>query len=528
MPYKDQEKMNKYMKEWRKKRVNINREELEKLQQMKGSRKPDDLAKVIITGNTSELTKPMIISSLQDIYKLLDFNEESFEKFMKKPYTIMPKSESEWYLIVPKFSGLEYGWLFQSDEVYNIFIINRYVSWLTPIPDDIQDQIGMKAPALPVRLDGNTALYDPKQEDSFRKKFKGTIAKYVEPGKAEIKGTSLFDFKSKLIREGILPFSPSPVDPADIKDIEAKVKLRDYQLIAWNLFLEYGAVGIYWPPGAGKMFISLYALTKLNGSKLVVVPSLTLKEEWERKIKALLPYERQREVQISTYVGARKFMPSSKGFDFIIFDEAQHLPANSYGPLSNIKAKYRMGLSATPFREDGRTDLIFALTGYPVGLDWKVYLDSGIIKRPRATCYVVQNQTAKKDLAKTLIDSTKGKLLVFSDSLKLGKEMAAALNIPFINGESRNRLDTIARNRASIISRVGDEGLDITNLETVIEIDFLFGSRRQELQRFGRLLHSRYKGRYIIIMTKQEYNDYKKRLLALFEKGFQVDLQQVY
>ena len=86
---------------------------------------------------------------------------------------------------------------------------------------------------------------------------------------------------------------------------------------------------------------------------------------------------------------------------------------------------------------------------------------------------------------------------------------------------------TISQNKTTVISRVGDEGLDITNLETVIEIDFLFGSRRQELQRFGRLLHSRYRGKYVIIMTKEEYVNYRKRLLSLFEKGFEVDVQEV-
>ena len=486
-----------------------------------------NLTEAVISGDMRGLTKPLLISSLQDIYKLRDINEESFDHFLKKPYTVMPKSEGEWYLIVPKFTNLEYGWLFQSDDVYNIFIINRYVSWLTPIPDDLKSDINMQPPELDVRLDGTIATYDLSKEDMFKRKFRGTVRKYIEPGKAEISKSSIFDVKSRLIREGILPFLPSAVDPNDLTDLETKVELRDYQEIAWKPFLEYGAIGIYWPPGAGKMFISLYALTKLNGRKLVVVPSLTLKEEWERKIRAFLPMQRQREVEIVTYVSARKFLNSSKGFDFIVFDEAQHLPANSYGVLSNIEAKYRMGLSATPFREDGRTDLIFALTGYPVGLDWGIYLNSGIIHRPKATCYVVQNQASKKDLTKKLVEEARGKLIIFSDSLKLGKEIAANLGIPFVNGESKNRLQTIAQNRATVISRVGDEGLDITNLETVIEIDFLFGSRRQELQRFGRLLHSRYRGRYIIIMTKEEYVNYRKRLLSLFEKGFEVDVREV-
>ena len=519
MPRKDQNEYNEYM---RSKMAEYRRQRKEKI-----NNKTVNLTEAVISGDMRGLTKPLLISSLQAIYKMREINEKSFDLFLGKPYTVMPKSEGEWYLVVPKFTNLEYGWLFQSDEVYNVFIINRYVSWLTPIPDDLKADINIKPPELDVKLDGTTAIYDPSKEDLFRRKFRGTVRKYIAPGKAEINKTSIFNVKSMLIREGILPFEPSPVNPNDLMNLETKVELRDYQEIAWKTFLEYGAIGIYWPPGAGKMFISLYALTKLNGRKLVVVPSLTLKEEWERKIKTYLPWGRQREIEIMTYVSARKLLNSSKGFDLIIFDEAQHLPANSYGVLSNIEAKYRMGLSATPFREDGRTDLIFALTGYPVGLDWKIYLNSGIIHRPRATCYVVQNQDSKKSLTKKLVEEAKGKLIIFSDSLKLGKEIASNLGVPFVNGESKNRLQTISQNKTTVISRVGDEGLDITNLETVIEIDFLFGSRRQELQRFGRLLHSRYRGKYVIIMTKEEYVNYRKRLLSLFEKGFEVDVQEV-
>lgn len=36
-----------------------------------------------------------------------------------------------------------------------------------------------------------------------------------------------------------------------------------------------------------------------------------------------------------------------------------------------IDTKYRIGLSASPYREDDRTEYIFALTGMPVGIDWQ-------------------------------------------------------------------------------------------------------------------------------------------------------------
>lgn len=509
MPYKDLQKRAAYMRGYRKGKVYVNPEEMSNTAIAEGLRKPD------------------IAATLQDMYKFSEFNEESFDGFMRKPYTIMPKSEGEWYLIVPKFSGLEYGWLAQADENYNIFIINRYVSWLTPLPEDIRGEINLKPPEIDVRLDGNVAIFDPERKEDFRKKYGKHVFRYLEDGKARIKSTSIFDLSSQLVRDGVLPFTPMPVDHDYFSNSEALVELRDYQLRAWEEFLEKGAVGIYWPPGAGKMFISLYALARLKGPKLIVVPSLTLIEEWSKKIKAMVPEERQHEIEIVTYVSAKKHQGKTKPFTLTIYDEAQHLPARTYESLSGINTLYRMGLSATPFREDGRSDLIFALTGYPIGLDWKEYLDSGIIHRPKATCYIVKDITRKKEFAAGLAMQAKGRTLIFSDRLDIGREMSRRLNVPFVFGQTKNRLQIIAENRITVVSRIGDEGLDLTDLETVIEIDFLFGSRMQEMQRFGRLLHSRYKGRYIIVMTRDEYANYRKRLLALYEKGFEVEKKEV-
>lgn len=510
MPYKDPQKMKEYMRKYRKDKVYVNPDKLSNTAIVEGLRKPENIG-----------------ATLQEMYNFSEFNQEHFDSFMKRPYTVMPKSEGEWYLIVPKFSGLEYGWLFHSDEIYNIFIINRYVSWLTPLPEDIKDEIDIKEPELDVKIHGNIAEYDPEKQDLFKKKFRESIYRKIGPGKSQIIQDQVFKLTAQLIREGVKPYTENPVDRKYFSDSEPIVELRDYQEFAWQKFLEYGSVGIFWPPGGGKMFISLYALARLQGPKLIIVPSLTLREQWEEQINIWVPPERRHEIEITSYISAKKYQGKTNPYTLTIFDEAHYLPANTYGPLSNINTLYRMGLSATPFREDGRTDLIFALTGFPVGMDWKEYIDSGLIHRPKATCYITKNMTAKKDLALELSGKTRGKSLVFVDKLEIGKELASKMNIPFVYGNSKNRLQTIRNNRRTVVSRVGDEGLDITDLESVIEVDFLFGSRRQEMQRFGRLLHSRYKGKYVIIMTKNEYNSYKKRLLALFEKGFEVDIRRL-
>jgi len=52
----------------------------------------------------------------------------------------------------------------------------------------------------------------------------------------------------------------------------------------------------------------------------------------------------------------------------------------------------------------------------------------------------------------------------------------------------------------------------------------LFGSRRQEGQRLGRLFHGKEKGEHIILMTEKEFEDYNKRLYAITEKGFKLEI----
>jgi len=58
----------------------------------------------------------------------------------------------------------------------------------------------------------------------------------------------------------------------------------------------------------------------------------------------------------------------------------------------------------------------------------------------------------------------------------------------------------------------------------VIEFDFLYGSRSQELQRLGRLFHADYKGTHCILMTVDQYIRYRKRLYGIYEKGFKVKI----
>ena len=94
------------------------------------------------------------------------------------------------------------------------------------------------------------------------------------------------------------------------------------------------------------------------------------------------------------------------------------------------------------------------------------------------------------------------KTLIFVRLKEIGQQIAKRYNIPFVFGETRDRLSIVRENQTVVISQVGDEGLSIPELERVIEVDWLFGSRREELQRMTRVLHGQIgEGEHNIIMT---------------------------
>jgi len=81
------------------------------------------------------------------------------------------------------------------------------------------------------------------------------------------------------------------------------------------------------------------------------------------------------------------------------------------------------------------------------------------------------------------------KTLIFCDTIEIGKAISRELGVPYIYGQATNRLHEIEENKVVCVSRVADLGVSIKDLQRIVEVDFLFGSRQQELQRTGRLAH---------------------------------------
>jgi len=462
------------------------------------------------------------IRELARIHKV-NLDSEEFKNFLKKCWAVLPKGKNEFYVAVPKFVDFQVGWLDHADEAWNYFIINKFTQWLGEIPSWMRNEFGFKTPEKVYVTDGVLSFEEGKEE-MIKQKY-GDMLTSVGQGKARIKTGHEFDLIAEVIDNGSLPFLPRTVEKKDLREPKLNFTLSgkySFQKDALDIFLKYGAVGVYWMTGAGKSFYAMDVLDCLKGPKLLVVPTKTLEEQWKEYFKEFAPRLLE-EVEIITYYSYHKV--KDKEFIITCFDEVQRLPADTFSRFATIKTKYRIGLSASPFREDGRTNYIFALTGYPIGLDWKSMVKILGLSYHEVNVHILKNQTEKMSKIKSLTDFDK-KTLIYSDGIELGKKIASILNIPFIYGATKDRLEKIKENNVIAVSRVGDLGISIKGLEHIIEADFLFGSRGQELQRSGRLFHSYAKIKvHDILFTEEEFYAYQKRLHSLVEKGFKINVQ---
>jgi len=454
-------------------------------------------------------------------YQTIDIDE--IKKFLREPWLLLPKNREEWWVIVPRFVNLSFGWLERSTESFNIYCVNRYSVWFGGLPEELRDKLKLPEPFDATVEDGRL-----KTTLAISEKFKEHLWGQTGENEFRIRKGHEFDLIAAIIDAGTLPFKPRPVDKADLREIKLTgvlAKLRNYQNDGWQKFLQYGAVGIYWPFGQGKTVFGIYAIANLKGKKLIVVPTVMLKEQWEERLQKWLDIGLRADIEVITYHAWERV--NKNEYMLVIFDESHRLPANTFSRLASIRAKYRIGLSATPKREDGRESYIMALTGYPVGVDWTEFVRTGRIKPPHIEVRIVKSWDKKVQMTAVEVKAVSGMTIVFCDGISKGEQIARKLKCPHVHGQTQNRLETLKDAKVAVVSRVGDEGLSLPDLRQIIEVDFHGGSRRQEAQRVGRLLHADAQGKHLVLMEQGEFDRFENRFLALEEKGFRVQVKTV-
>lgn len=150
---------------------------------------------------------------------------------------------------------------------------------------------------------------------------------------------------------------------------------RPYQAEALQAWRQAGRRGVVvLPTGAGKSLVAELCIADAARPTLVVVPTLELMGQWYSRLRAvfdqpvgligggdheLLP------LTVTTYDSAWLHLPRyGDRFGLLVFDEVHHLPAPAYLSAAEAAlAPFRLGLSATLEREDGREALLDELLG---------------------------------------------------------------------------------------------------------------------------------------------------------------------
>jgi superfamily II DNA or RNA helicase len=150
---------------------------------------------------------------------------------------------------------------------------------------------------------------------------------------------------------------------------------RPYQaeaLAAWQAARGRGVVVL--PTGAGKSQVATMAIDAKRRDTLVIAPTLDLVRQWHALLHATFGVEvgvvgggehDVRPLTVATYDSAYLHVEHlGHRFGLVVFDECHHLPSGSYAQAARLAiAPFRLGLTATPERADGRDSLYPELVG---------------------------------------------------------------------------------------------------------------------------------------------------------------------
>ena len=367
------------------------------------------------------------------------------------------------------------------------------------------------------------------------------------------------------------------LETGDPVAIELTTELRDYQESWVDEFLDRRS-GVYvGPPGSGKTVAAIATIAAVGGETLILVPSRELADQWREELAEHSTVDPAdvgvyhggtkeiRPITVATYqiagMDRHRSLFDSRRWGLICFDEVHHVTAPVYSRTAEFQSRHRLGLSATPVSETGSEEEIYTLIGGPIGADWDALFEAGFVQEPEVEIRYVpwRDEVAQSEYAaadgrerrrvaaenpakvaevRYLLAAHRGKkALVFVEYLDHGAAIADALDAPFISGETphHERAELFRRFRAEdgsetdgrdvlVVSRVGDEGIDLPNAELAIVASGLGGSRRQGSQRAGRTMRPSGSALVYVLATRgtEEEEFARRQMRHLGRKGVRV------
>ena len=420
------------------------------------------------------------------------------------------------------------------------------------------------------------------------------MAKYLYPdGQASFLINSLDRGKVKveLIKMGFPVDDRIPLkkgEPVPMK-LKTSLSVRQYQEDAVSSVLGNGEKGtgygtVVLPCGAGKTIVGLVMMSKLQTRTLILAPNVTSVHQWMNEISAktdiasdlvgeysgekkeikpitvctyqILTYRKNEEEEYKHFS-----LLKDGNWGLIIYDEVHMLPAPVFRITAELQSVYRLGLTATLVREDGREDEVFSLVG-PKRFDtpWADLAEKGFIAK--AWCheirislpeelevsyalaqkrekYRIASENPKKleIIDKIIKRHEDDQILVIGQYLDQLKQISFTYSWPIITGTTSNsKRDELYQAfrkkeiRVLVVSKVANYAIDLPDASVAIQVSGTFGSRQEEAQRLGRILRPKNRDShfYTIVTEYSEEEDFAtNRQKFLSEQGYSYDLERM-
>ena len=358
-------------------------------------------------------------------------------------------------------------------------------------------------------------------------------------------------------------------------EFHSEIRLFDYQKAALDNLQKRHRGILVAPCGAGKTIMSLELIARRNRKALVIVHTLDLLQQWVESAKNFLGIDAatigggKKNCQSDLVIGTVQSLVRDRVLlsrlaqtcGLVIVDECHHTPASTFTKVVGLlKPEYLYGVSATPDREDGLTDIMHFFLGpvlhqikteslqktnqllrplfKPIETSfffaydredpesWHQMMES-LIKEPSRNHLIVSNlrqQIGKKNL---VLSSRIEHLNILIEQLKMESPDA---KIALVTGQTpkKDRLSLLDQTRDGQIdflfsTQLADEGLDIRCLENLFLVTPTRNSSRIQ-QRVGRIMRL-HEGKhppvvydFVDTRTKVLLSQYRSRYHSVYQK----------
>ena len=252
------------------------------------------------------------------------------------------------------------------------------------------------------------------------------------------------------------------------------IEPRDYQqeaLSAWQDNDRQGSVVL--PTGSGKTFLAVQAIADAGVSTLVVVPTIDLMNQWHATLTNAFGNQlpdgvgvlgggdhNVTDITVTTYDSAYRYINEyGDQFGLLVVDEVHHLPAPTYQQIPEMTiAPYRLGLTATYERADGKHDELEDLLGTVVYREAVDELAGEYLSEYETIHLSVELTTDEREQYNEEYQIYRD--YVDNHDFDLWKEQGYAEFLKRTSYDPQGRRALIAKQRAENIARTAEKKLD--------------------------------------------------------------------